>query len=111
MLSFGLYLIPMSIQAKRCVGEKVVAPEVQQGKQVVNYGKNREKLLSSQQCAPERVVVENNLLGKALVEGCAIAALCRTKVAEQLLEIVVKAGRGGESSPRKCDGKTERRLC
>lgn len=40
----------------------------------------------------ERVVVENNLLGKALVEGCAIAAPCRTKVAEQLLEISVKAG-------------------
>jgi filamentous hemagglutinin len=36
--------------------------------------------------------VENNLLGKALVEGCAIAAPCRTKVAEQLLEIGVKAG-------------------
>ncbi|USR59973.1 hemagglutinin repeat-containing protein [Lelliottia amnigena] len=35
---------------------------------------------------------ENNLLGKALVEGCAIAAPCRTKVAEQLLEIGVKAG-------------------
>ncbi|WP_410683695.1 HNH/endonuclease VII fold putative polymorphic toxin [Citrobacter europaeus] len=46
----------------------------------------------SQQSVSERVVVENNLLGKALVEGCAIAAPCRTKVAEQLLEISVKAG-------------------
>jgi len=36
--------------------------------------------------------VENNYLGKVLVEGCAIAAPCRTKVAEQLLEIGVKAG-------------------
>jgi len=36
--------------------------------------------------------VENNLFGKALVEGCAIAAPCRTKVAEQVLEIGVKAG-------------------
>ncbi|MCV3773420.1 hemagglutinin repeat-containing protein [Enterobacter sp. RD4-1-1] len=36
--------------------------------------------------------VENNFFGKALVEGCAIAAPCRTKVAEQLLEIGVKAG-------------------
>ncbi|MBS0883755.1 hemagglutinin repeat-containing protein [Pantoea sp. JGM49] len=36
--------------------------------------------------------VENNFLGKALVEGCAIAAPCRAKVAEQLLEIGVKAG-------------------
>ncbi len=39
--------------------------------------------------------VENNLFGKALVEGCAIAAPCRTKVAEQLLEIGVKAGLTG----------------
>jgi filamentous hemagglutinin len=38
------------------------------------------------------IVVENNLLGKALVEGCAIAAPCRNKVAEQLLEIGAKAG-------------------
>jgi len=36
--------------------------------------------------------VENNFLGKVLVEGCAIAAPCRTKVAEQVLEIGVKAG-------------------
>ncbi|WP_407321438.1 hemagglutinin repeat-containing protein [Dickeya ananatis] len=36
--------------------------------------------------------VENNFFGKALVEGCAIAAPCRTKIAEQLLEIGVKAG-------------------
>ncbi|HCM1918904.1 TPA: hemagglutinin repeat-containing protein [Salmonella enterica subsp. salamae serovar 28:r:e,n,z15] len=39
--------------------------------------------------------VENNFLGKALVEGCAIAAPCRSKVAEQLLEIGVKAGISG----------------
>ncbi|MFP1814182.1 VENN motif pre-toxin domain-containing protein, partial [Lonsdalea quercina] len=39
-----------------------------------------------------RVEVENNFFGKALVEGCAIAAPCRTKIAEQLLEIGVKAG-------------------
>ncbi|PPE64673.1 hemagglutinin repeat-containing protein [Pectobacterium brasiliense] len=39
-----------------------------------------------------RNAVENNLFGKVLVEGCAIAAPCRTKVAEQLLEIGVKAG-------------------
>lgn len=38
------------------------------------------------------VFIENNFLGKALVEGCAVAAPCRTKVAEQLLEIGVKAG-------------------
>ncbi|ULR29330.1 hypothetical protein MJO48_12495 [Dickeya fangzhongdai] len=36
--------------------------------------------------------MENNFFGKALVEGCAIAAPCRTKIAEQLLEIGVKAG-------------------
>lgn len=36
--------------------------------------------------------VENNTLGKMLLEGCAIASPCRTKVAEQLLEIAVKAG-------------------
>jgi len=39
--------------------------------------------------------IENNFLGKALVEGCAIAAPCRTKVAEQLLEIGAKAGIAG----------------
>ncbi|WP_230857601.1 hemagglutinin repeat-containing protein [Pectobacterium versatile] len=36
--------------------------------------------------------VENNFFGKALVEGCAIAAPCRTKVAEKLLELGVKVG-------------------
>lgn len=39
--------------------------------------------------------MENNFLGKALVEGCAIAAPCRSKVAEQLLEIGAKAGIAG----------------
>lgn len=39
-----------------------------------------------------KTVVENNLLAKALVEGCAIASPCRTKVAEQIIEISVKAG-------------------
>ena len=47
---------------KGASGQKVAAPEVQQGKTVVTHGKHREKTLSSQQCAPERVVVENNLL-------------------------------------------------
>lgn len=41
---------------------KVVTPEAQQGKTIVTHGNNREKTLSSQQCAPERVVVENNAL-------------------------------------------------
>ncbi|PWC22441.1 hypothetical protein DDT52_04160 [Brenneria roseae subsp. roseae] len=36
--------------------------------------------------------MENNFFGKALVEGCAVASPCRTKIAEQLLEIGVKAG-------------------
>ncbi|EOY8362977.1 hypothetical protein AIT68_004562 [Salmonella enterica subsp. salamae] len=36
---------------------------MQQERPVVTHGKNREKPLSSQQCAPDRVVVENNLLG------------------------------------------------
>lgn len=35
------------------------------------------------------------MLGKVLVEGCAIAAPCRSKVAEQLIEIGVKAGIAG----------------
>ncbi|HHQ4931036.1 TPA: hemagglutinin repeat-containing protein [Aeromonas hydrophila] len=39
-----------------------------------------------------KTVVENNLLAKALVEGCAIASPCRTKVAEQIIEISIKAG-------------------
>lgn len=39
-----------------------------------------------------KTVVENNLLAKELVEGCAIASPCRTKVAEQIIEISIKAG-------------------
>ncbi|EJE0327524.1 adhesin, partial [Salmonella enterica] len=38
---------------KGALGQKVAAPEVQQGKTVVTHGKHREKTLSSQQCAPE----------------------------------------------------------
>ncbi|WP_250150996.1 hemagglutinin repeat-containing protein, partial [Photorhabdus akhurstii] len=36
--------------------------------------------------------VDNNFFGKLITEGCAIAAPCRTKVAEKVLEIGVKAG-------------------
>ncbi|HGU0023299.1 TPA: filamentous hemagglutinin N-terminal domain-containing protein [Escherichia coli] len=39
-------------------------------------------------------VVENNALS-LVARGCAVAAPCRTKVAEQLLEIGAKAGRAG----------------
>ncbi|ECK8875394.1 hypothetical protein P7V88_004311 [Salmonella enterica] len=42
---------------------KIAGPEVQQEKTTETHGKYREKTLSSQQCAPDRVVVENNLLG------------------------------------------------
>ncbi|BAN95173.1 hypothetical protein E05_04070 [Plautia stali symbiont] len=38
--------------------------------------------------------MENNFL-KLFAEGCAIAAPCRSKVAEQLLEIGAKAGIAG----------------
>jgi len=38
-----------------------------------------------------KVAVENNFL-KVVAEGCAIAAPCRSKVAEQLLEMGAKAG-------------------
>lgn len=62
------------------------------GKPAVTDGKHREKCCTLADFTTEKVVVENNLLGKALVEGCAIAAPCRTKVAEKLLEIGVKAG-------------------
>ncbi|MDA5494138.1 VENN motif pre-toxin domain-containing protein, partial [Yersinia intermedia] len=41
-----------------------------------------------------KTVVENNFL-KVVAEGCAIAAPCRSKVAEQLLEIGAKAGIAG----------------
>ncbi|SCZ70679.1 MULTISPECIES: hypothetical protein [Photorhabdus] len=40
----------------------------------------------------ECVVTDNNFLGKLVTEGCAIAAPCRAKVAEKVLEIGVKAG-------------------
>ncbi|MCC8376656.1 hypothetical protein LGZ98_23200 [Photorhabdus kayaii] len=40
----------------------------------------------------EWVVTDNNFLGKLVTEGCAIAAPCRAKVAEKVLEIGVKAG-------------------
>ncbi|EGV2902147.1 hypothetical protein JF527_004856 [Salmonella enterica] len=42
---------------------KIAGPEVQQEKTTETHGKYREKTLSSQQCAPDRVVVENNALG------------------------------------------------
>ncbi|WP_339427075.1 HNH/endonuclease VII fold putative polymorphic toxin [Photorhabdus heterorhabditis] len=42
--------------------------------------------------AMECVVIDNNFLGKLATEGCAIAAPCRTKVAEKVLEVGVKAG-------------------
>ncbi|MER5230838.1 VENN motif pre-toxin domain-containing protein [Serratia ureilytica] len=41
-----------------------------------------------------KTAVENNFL-KVVAEGCAIAAPCRSKVAEQLLEIGAKAGIAG----------------
>ncbi|HCV65646.1 MAG TPA: filamentous hemagglutinin [Serratia sp.] len=41
-----------------------------------------------------KTAVENNFL-KVVTEGCAIAAPCRSKVAEQLLEIGAKAGIAG----------------
>ncbi|MCA6222757.1 VENN motif pre-toxin domain-containing protein, partial [Photorhabdus antumapuensis] len=39
-----------------------------------------------------KTAVDNNFLGKLVTEGCAIAAPCRAKVAEKVLEIGVKAG-------------------
>jgi filamentous hemagglutinin len=80
---------------KGASGQKVVEPEVQQVKTVVTDGKHRKKPSSSPQSTSERVVVENNSLSKLALEGCAIAAPCRAKVAEQLLEIGVKAGLTG----------------
>lgn len=61
-------------------------------KSSVTYGKYRKNNVALSYSTSELVVVENNFLGKALVEGCAIAAPCRSKVAEQLLEIGVKTG-------------------
>jgi filamentous hemagglutinin len=49
---------------KRRVGAKSCRAGSTAGKKVVTHGKHREKTLSSQQCAPERVVVENNTLGE-----------------------------------------------
>ncbi|MDW2642181.1 hypothetical protein RYZ59_01035 [Citrobacter sp. HN-141] len=51
------------MEPKTLNSAKVAVPEIQQRKPVIIYGKEREKLLSSQGCAPERVVVENNALG------------------------------------------------
>ncbi|WP_223540630.1 adhesin [Enterobacter sp. JBIWA003] len=47
---------------KGASGQKVAVPEVQRAKAAVTHGKDREKTCSSQQCVPERVVVENNSL-------------------------------------------------
>ncbi|WP_223540764.1 adhesin [Enterobacter sp. JBIWA003] len=47
---------------KGASGQKVGGQEVQQAKAAVTHGKEREKTCSSQQCVPERVVVENNAL-------------------------------------------------
>jgi len=54
----------------------------------------RENILPLSMIASERVVVENNSLSR-VARGCAITAPCRTKVAEQLLEIGAKAGMAG----------------
>ncbi|UAN18758.1 hypothetical protein [Enterobacter asburiae] len=51
---------------KGASGQKVAVPEVQRAKAAVTHGKDREKTCSSQQCVPERVVVENNSLGSIL---------------------------------------------
>ncbi|WP_223540631.1 hypothetical protein [Enterobacter sp. JBIWA003] len=51
---------------KGASGQKVAVPEVQRAKAAVTHGKDREKTCSSQQCVPERVVVENNALGSIL---------------------------------------------
>ncbi|WP_116342910.1 hemagglutinin repeat-containing protein [Enterobacter cloacae] len=53
-----------------------------------------------------KVEVENNSLSKLALEGCAIAAPCRTKVAEQLLEIGVKAGITGAAAKTLADKLT-----
>ncbi|QMD23938.1 hypothetical protein HVZ46_05070 [Citrobacter freundii] len=75
-------------------GKNVAASDIQQGKPVVSHGKGRRKSGPSQQLTSERVVAENNALS-LIARGCAVAAPCRTKVAEQLLEIGAKAGMAG----------------
>lgn len=47
---------------KSASGQKVTAPEVQQGKTALTNGKQREKASSLAGCAPDNVVVENNYL-------------------------------------------------
>lgn len=51
-----------SQQRDRVTTQKKPVEKIQQGKPAVTHGKYREKLLSSQQCAQDRVVVENNAL-------------------------------------------------
>ncbi len=48
--------------------QKKPVEKMQQERPVVTHGKNREKPLSSQQCAPDRVVVENNYLSSTSSE-------------------------------------------
>lgn len=48
--------------------QKKPVEKMQQERPVVTHGKNREKPLSSQQCTPERVVVENNFLSSTSSE-------------------------------------------
>nr|WP_240152697.1 hypothetical protein [Erwinia amylovora] len=48
---------------KGTLGQKVAAPEVQQGKPAVTHGMHREKRCTPVNFATEEVVVENNALG------------------------------------------------
>lgn len=70
------------------------AAKRRQGKPAVTQRKHRENTVATANFATDKVVVENNSLA-LVARGCAIAAPCRTKVAEQLLDIGVKAGLTG----------------
>lgn len=84
--------------AVACAGEKTRrgkmsrTPKRFSKKQLLTDGKHREKLSSSPDCTPDKVVVENNALLALVGRGCAALSPCRNKVAEQLLEIGAKAG-------------------
>jgi filamentous hemagglutinin len=79
---------------KSASGKKSPDGGPQQEKVVVTDCPDRENPGSPSGCAPERVVVENNSLA-LVARGCAALSPCRTKVAEQLLEIGAKAGMAG----------------
>ncbi|MBV5097651.1 hypothetical protein JZ788_18630, partial [Enterobacteriaceae bacterium YMB-R21] len=79
---------------KSASGQKVSGVKTPQQNSTPSPGKHREKAVAVRDGAPGNIVSENNSLA-LVARGCAALSPCRSKVAEQLLEIGAKAGMAG----------------